>query len=290
MNNRLDWATDGRQWPHREASRFVNAAGMQWHVQTMGTGPVMLLLHGTGASTHSWRKSAAFLAKDFTVVMPDLPGHAFSNLPATGQFSMPGMAKAVAALLSELKLSPDIAVGHSAGAAVILRMILDGSISPRAVISFNGALLPFPGVAEFAFPLMAKVLFLNPFAVPIATRIAQAPGAVDRLIQRTGSRLDEENLSFYRQLIRNPAHVDATLSMMANWNLQTLKRDLRRLKIPLTLVSADGDLAVPPAVADDVKKIVPAADVILLKGHGHLAHEVAPETAVGIIRAAAAAT
>lgn len=287
MSKSLDWATDGRAWPNREWSRFVEAAGMRWHVQVMGAGPVLLLLHGTGASTHSWRKCAALLAKDFTVVMPDLPGHGFSNLPPRGQFSMPGMAIAVAALLKELKITPEIAVGHSAGVAIILKMILDGAMSPRAAVSFNGALLPFPGIAEFAFPAMAKILFLNPFAAPIATRIAQTPGAVDRLIQRTGSKLDAENLEFYGQLIRNKAHVEATLSMMANWNLQTLKYEMRRLKVPLTLVSAENDLAVPPNVADDVKKIVPHAKVIFLAGHGHLAHEVAPDMAVDIIRTAA---
>ena len=55
MGYYLDWATDGADWPNREASRFVEAAGLRWHVQVMGAGPVLLLLHGTGASTHSWR-------------------------------------------------------------------------------------------------------------------------------------------------------------------------------------------------------------------------------------------
>jgi len=42
-------------WPNHEISRMVEAAGMRWHVQQAGSGPVLLLLHGTGASAHSWR-------------------------------------------------------------------------------------------------------------------------------------------------------------------------------------------------------------------------------------------
>jgi magnesium chelatase accessory protein len=61
----LDWAKDGADWPNREASRFVDAAGMRWHVQVMGQGPVLLLLHGTGASTHSWRDVMPLLRAPF---------------------------------------------------------------------------------------------------------------------------------------------------------------------------------------------------------------------------------
>ena len=48
----LIWSRDGGDWPNREASAFVEAAGIRWHVQRMGEGPPLLLLHGTGAATH----------------------------------------------------------------------------------------------------------------------------------------------------------------------------------------------------------------------------------------------
>ena len=54
-----EWKREGRDWPNREASRFVLASGLWWHVQVMGSGPVLLLLHGTGAATHSWRDCRA---------------------------------------------------------------------------------------------------------------------------------------------------------------------------------------------------------------------------------------
>ena len=69
-----DWESDGRDWPNRDASRFVEAGGLTWHVQLMGQGPVLLLLHGTGAATHSWRDLAPLLAERFTVYAPEHPG------------------------------------------------------------------------------------------------------------------------------------------------------------------------------------------------------------------------
>ena len=96
----LQWDTDGRDWPNRQTSRFVDAGGLRWHVQCAGEGPVALLLHGTGASTHSWRGVLPLLAEHYTVVAPDLPGHGFSGAGADDCYSLPGMAGAVASLLA----------------------------------------------------------------------------------------------------------------------------------------------------------------------------------------------
>ena len=100
MADQLNFETDGRDWPHRQASRFVEAGGLKWHVQIMGAGPPLLLVHGTGASTHSWRDLMPLLAERYRVVAPDLPGHGFTQMPASSEgLSLPGMAAGVASLL-----------------------------------------------------------------------------------------------------------------------------------------------------------------------------------------------
>jgi magnesium chelatase accessory protein len=142
----LNWETDGLDWPNRKASRFVVAGGLRWHVQFMGKGPVALLLHGTGASTHSWRDFAPLLARHFTIVAPDLPGHAFTERPKAPGLSLPGIAASVRDLLDVLEMEPVFGIGHSAGAAILARMTIDGALQPRALVSLNGALLPFRGV------------------------------------------------------------------------------------------------------------------------------------------------
>ena len=96
---RLDFARDGADWPNRETSRFIEAGGLNWHVQVMGQGPDLLLLHGTGGATHSWRALAPLLAKHFHVVAPDLPGHGFTTARRAPDLSLPGMAASIAALI-----------------------------------------------------------------------------------------------------------------------------------------------------------------------------------------------
>lgn len=286
MYRKPDWAVEGRDWPNRDASRFVRAAGIEWHVQSMGAGPTVLLLHGTGAATHSWRAMAPLLARDFHVVAPDLPGHGFTQTPSAHGLSLPGMARSISALLETLDVAPHFLIGHSAGAAIALRMTLDGLVAPERIVSLNGALLPFPGLAGHIFPPAARLLFLNPVAVRLFAHRAADRSRVERLMRSTGSRIDPDGLDQYGRLFRTPGHVAGVLGMMAHWDLQALQRDLPALATPLTLCAASNDRAIPPETADAVKKLAPHAEVVPLSGLGHLAHEESPQRVAAVIKTA----
>ena len=285
--SRPDWRREGKDWPNRDASRFVRAGGVEWHVQVMGpkvTGaPVLLMLHGTGAATHSWRDLAPLLARHFTLVAPDLPGHGFTNAPGGGP-TLPGAARGVRALLDALALEPVMALGHSAGAAIAIRMTLDGLIAPRAIVGVNAALLPFPGVAAKLFPALAKLFFLNPLTPKLFAMQARMEGEVERFLKRsTASDLDAAGVDLYARLFAHSAHVDGALGMMANWDLETLAADLPRLPAPLTLIVGGGDPAVAPAKAEEAARLAPEVEVVTLPGLGHLAHEETPEKIAEIV-------
>lgn len=287
MRQSLNWERYGHDWPNREASRFVNASGMSWHVQVMGHGPPMLLLHGTGASTHSFGAIMPLLADCFTLVAPDLPGQGFTQAPPREFLSLPGMARAIAGLLRELDIRPEIVVGHSAGAAVAVQMTLSRLIAPRAIVSLNGALLPLGGMAGQVFAPLAKLLTAMPFVSGLFSRRARDPQAVGRMIVQTGSTLDARGIELYRRLASNPAHVAAALGMMAHWDLRSFATQLPRLKVPLTLVVGSQDRTIPPSEAQRVRELLPGATIVTLPGLGHLAHEERPDECAAIIRAAA---
>lgn len=278
----LDWARDGADWPNRDASRFVDAAGMVWHVQIMGQGPVILLLHGTGASTHSWRDILPKLADRFTVVAPDLPGHGFTADPPASAQSLPGMASAVADLLRNLGLMPFRGVGHSAGAAVLVRMTVRKMIAPDDIVSFNGAFFPVSGVAGHFFTPLAKAAAATSFMPKLFASMADQK-AVERLLKDTGSKIDARGLDLYRRLFANQGHVAGTLRMMAAWDLHWTEQDLRNLTCRLYLVRGAADRTISPRDSDRAAKLCPTASVITLANLGHLAHEENPGLAAEII-------
>ena len=251
------WAQAGADWPGRADSRFVRAGGITWHVQVSGAGPVCFLAHGTGASTHSWRGLAPLLARDFTVVAADLPGHGFTQVGGGHRLSLPGMARDLGALLGVLGMSPALAVGHSAGAAILARMCLDGAMAPSGLVSLNGAFMPPRGPAGQIFAPLARLLVGVPAVPEMFAWRARDPVMVRRLLEGTGSRVDAEGVGLYQRLVRVPGHAAAALRMMAAWDLAPLVRDLPRLRVPLLLVAADGDKAIPPGDADRVAALVP---------------------------------
>ena len=279
----LVWSRDGADWPNRPASRFVEAAGIHWHVQTMGSGPPLLLIHGTGAATHSWRDLLPLLARHFSVMALDLPGHGFTQSPPAHRLSLPGMASDVSQLIRTLDVKPEIVVGHSAGAAILARMCLDGRIGPRLMVSLNGAFMPFGGVANHLLSPLAKLLVLNPLVPRMFAWQASNDGAVERLIANTGSTIDDRGVALYRKLVRSPAHVAAALRMMANWKLEPLLHDLPRLATTLLLVTAANDRSISPDVAHQVREIFPQAMIERLPSLGHLAHEEQPQLIAHLI-------
>ncbi len=286
MSSGLRWDVDGRDWPNRDHSRFVDSGRIRWHVQVMGSGPPLFLLHGTGAATHSWRALAPLLAEHFTVVAPDLPGHGFTKGRPAGGLTMPAVAHAVGDLLQALNFEPNIIVGHSAGAAIALRMTLDGEADPKAIVGLDSALLPFPGLAAKLFPAMAKLLFVNPLAPHLMAGLARAPGETARFLTRnTGSHIEDDGVRLYERLFRSPGHVGGTITMMASWDLEMLKRDLPRIHTPVLLVHGEKDAAIPVGKAHETAKLLGNARVISLPALGHLAHEERPAEVAEIIRA-----
>lgn len=288
------WEREGQDWPNRAHSRFVEAGRLRWHVQIAGpdagVAPVILLLHGTGAATHSWRAVLPLLSRSCRVIAPDLPGHGFTRGRPAGGMSMGAMATAVAALLGALGETPTMIVGHSAGAAIAARLVLDGHVAPRRLIGLNAALLPFPGLASKIFPTLARMLFVNPFMPHVFAAIARQSGEPRRFLERsTGSVVDAQGAEYYGRLFATAGHCAGAISMMADWDLEALAGDLPRLKVPLELIHGAGDAAIPVSAAKGGVALVPGSRLQVLPGLGHLAHEEAPDALADILQRGALA-
>lgn len=277
----LRWDREGRDWPNRDASRFVTVGRLRWHVQVAGAGPAILLLHGTGAATHSWRDLVAPLAERFTVIAPDLPGHGFTAGRLPHGPSLPNIAAATSALLAALGIKPTLIVGHSAGAAIALELAQSMRVP---VVGVSPALMPFPGLAARLFPALAKVLFVNPFVPSIFARMARGSGEAERfLVRATNSRIDPVGLRCYAALLGNSEHCAGALAMMASWDLEGLKRQLPTMDLPVLLAHGTRDNAIPLDSVHAASALLPQCELELLEGLGHLAHEEQPERATELI-------
>ena len=235
----MDWEKYKTDWPNSAWSNFVNAGKHRWHVQTKGTGNNILLLHGTGASVHSWSGLFEKLSQDFRVVAIDLPGHGFTKLGTKQRSSLTHMAADIVALCDQEGIKPDYIIGHSAGTAVALEM--SKTLTLRGVIGLNSALSKFGGIASWALPMLAKVIALNPFIPSYLAGLGGNPDRVKKLLNDTGSRLSETQIDYYKALFKDKNHVEGALLMMSQWNLDRLLLRLSELGTATLLIAGDRD-------------------------------------------------
>lgn len=282
----MDWARDRELWPNAAQSRFIDCAPHRWHVQEAGEGPTLLLLHGAGGATQSWRHLLPILARDHHVVAPDLPGQGFTRAGTRTRCGLATMAEDMQALLDHGSWAPGAIVGHSAGAALGLEMARRLGAGAPAVIGLNAALGKFEGVAGWLFPLIAKAMSLNPFVPPFLARIAGGDARVRELLASTGSKIDDRGVALYSRLMADAGHIDGTLAMMARWDIAPLLNRLGEIRTPVTLIVGDRDGTVAPETSERAASRLHAAHVVTLEGLGHLMHEEAPEQVAQAIRMA----
>ena len=275
----MDWSQIDT-WPLAHLSRQVHGPVHRWHVQEAGEGPLILLLHGAGGSTHSFRDLIPLLAAQARVVALDLPGQGFTQFGARHHAGLQRMAEDIAALAQQEGWQPSLIIGHSAGCAIALRLS-QTLLSPRGqapkVLGINAALGPFKGMAGILFPVMAKILAALPFSATLFSGASANPARTTALISSTGSTLNAEGLELYRRLVADRSHVDGTLLMMAQWDLTPLIRDLPQIAAETVFLCGAQDATVPPAVSQDAAARMPEAHVQIWDGYGHLMHEEAPD-------------
>ena len=227
----LVWSRDGADWPHREASEFVEAGGFRWHVQRMGRG-------AAAAADPRHRRRDAFLARADAAAGAAFHGDRAG--PARPRlYPVAAGAPAVAAghggrsrraAAQARRSRPEIAVGHSAGAAILARMCLDGSIAPAA------AGQPQRRLHAVWRRRRQFVLAAGENAGAQSLRAAAcSPGR--RQHAGRGRAVDRQH-RFERSIRRasrciaswcaSPSHVAAALRMMANWKLEPLLQAICR--------------------------------------------------------------
>lgn len=278
-------------WPNADLSRLVRSRPHEWHVQEAGValGNTVLLLHGAGASTHTWRDIIPVLAQERHVVALDLPGQGFTRAGTLRRCGLDAMTEDIISLIAQESWNPQLIIGHSAGAAIALNLAQtwhrEGGPSPD-IVTINAALDRFEGIAGWLFPLLAKALALNPLTSLLFTMGGDPQKRAKRLIDGTGSEIDSTGLKCYAHLVGKRAHVEATLQMMAQWKIDNVLPRLSDLPNRCVFVAGDGDRAVPADVSARAAEALKNSQVVLLQGYGHLLHEEQPQMFISLVKEA----
>ena len=276
MTSQAAWHAAAAFWPRAETSRFVQVGNIDFHVQVSGSGEDILLLHGAGASAHSFAGLAARLSERYRVIAPDLPGQGFTTLLPVEAVGLEPFADYLRELMSALEATPRWIIGHSAGAALGAQYALDTDMLPKGMLSINAAFNPFGSVAAPLFSKTAKWFARSHWLPKVLASPALRWRATGSMLADTGSAVDPLMSRCYDTLLGNPDHIAGTLRMMAGWDLPPLLRRLPELKMPVWLAAAEGDRTIPPERSTSVSRDLAHARSVRIPELGHLAHEEDP--------------
>ena len=271
-------------WPNRQYSKVISVGDLEWHVQLTGKGPVVLLLHGTGSSTHSWSDLIPLLETHAQVLVPDLPGHAFTLGAKLEDLKLDEIARSLQLLITQLEIeSPSIVVGHSAGAPLALRFAVAALKQPKLVIALNPSFIPPPPVyTSFFGPLLGPITRSSTLSSLLAS-LSPSLGMVDKLLDSTNTILPEARRVHYRKLFERSDHVRGSMNFMAAADIQKVlaEADLYQGKLICVLGNQDAWIPVKP-LEKIIQDYFPSAEIVKWEG-GHIMHELEPAKVAQLI-------
>ena len=277
MTSQTAWSAAADFWPRADTSRFVRVGNIDFHVQVSGSGEEVLLLHGAGASAHSFSGLAARLSERHRVIAADLPGQGFTTLLPLEAVGLTPFARYLRDLMAALDAEPRWIIGHSAGAALAAEYALTADSPPKGILCINAAFNPFGSLAAPLFSKTARWFARSAWLPRALASPALRWRATGSMLADTGSAVDPLMSRCYDTLLSNPDHIAGTLRMMAGWDLPPLLASLSSLQMPVWLAAAEGDRTIPPDRSTSVVNDLPHARSVRIPDLGHLAHEENPD-------------
>lgn len=125
-------------------SQYANVYGMPVHYRDQGSGPVLLLLHGTGASLHTWDGWIGPLQHDFRVLRLDLPGFGLTGPDPTNEYTIGRYVEFVDAFAKALELEKFHLAGNSLGGRIAWNYALTHPDTVSKLILIDSAGYPHP--------------------------------------------------------------------------------------------------------------------------------------------------
>jgi len=253
-----------------------------------GRGPVVVLIHGIGDSSATWRELIPTLAQHYTVLVPDLLGHGRSDKPRA-DYSVAAYANGLRDLLKLLGIERATIVGHSLGGGVAMQFVYQyPTLCERLVlVSSGGVCADVNTLLRLAAAPNAELVL--PFAVWSPTRMLTRWFC--KLMRRLDADigLDADDLMRVIDALPDPATRRAflrTLRSVVDWRGQAitmLDRCYLTGRVPILLVWGSRDAVIPARHGQIAKLAMPGSRLEIFEGAGHFPFRHDPPRFLGVL-------
>jgi pimeloyl-ACP methyl ester carboxylesterase len=268
---------------------FVTVDGVKLHYVRRGAGPVVVLLHGNGATSLDFELCGLIdmLAREHTVIAFDRPGFGYSDRPRSTIWTPAEQAALLGKALNALQVEHATVLGHSWGTLVALAMAMDNPALVNGLVLMGGYYYPSPrlDVVLASGPAVPVLGDLMRFTIsPLLSRLIW-PKLVKRIFSPR-----EEAPAFTRWpkwLSLRPSQLRAAgaESMLMIPSAAKLRHRYGEITVPVTIFSGAGDkMVVHEHNAERLHRELLQSQLHTVQDAGHMLHYVAQDQIVRAVR------
>jgi pimeloyl-ACP methyl ester carboxylesterase len=279
-------AAQVRPFPADFAVRDITTNGVTIHTRVGGHGPAVVLLHGYGETGDMWEPLAARLAKDHTVVVPDLRGMGLSSHPPGG-YDKKTQGQDVSGVLDTLKVGKVAVVAHDIGNMVAYAFTAE---QPDRVTKLVLMDAPLPGVGPWDEILKNPLLWHFRFGGPDMERLVKGRERIylDRFWNEFSAdpkRWDESSRRHYAELYARPGAMHSGFEQFHAFDQDAIDNKTFLAKGPLTMpvLAVGGDKSFGTTMAVVARAAAANVQGAVIAGSGHWLMEEQPDATVAVI-------
>ncbi|MFU2326423.1 alpha/beta fold hydrolase [Pseudomonas sp. NFX98] len=274
--------------PFPEAFRIqdIPVDGVTMHVRVDGKGPAVVLLHGFGDTGDMWSPLAADLAKDHTVVVPDLRGMGLSSIPEGG-YDKKTQAGDIRGVLAALGIEHSVVIGHDIGTMVAFAY---ASRYPQLTDRLVVMDAPVPGIPPWNDIVRSPMLWHFDFGGPDMERLVAGRERIylDRFWNEFAgdpAKVDEEIRQHYAKLYARPGNMRAAFAQFRSIRQDAVDNEAsmaKKLNMPVLAVGGEKSFGANEAIV--MRNAADKVTEVVIPGAGHWLMEEAPTQTIEAIR------
>ena len=260
--------------------------GVTMHVRIGGKGPAVVLLHGFGDTGDMWAALAANLAKDHTVVVPDLRGMGLSSIPEGG-YDKKTQAGDIRGVLAALKIEHSVVIGHDIGTMVAFAYALRYPDRTDRLVVMDA---PVPGIPPWNDIVRSPMLWHFDFGGPDMERLVAGRERIylDRFWNEFAgdpSKVDEEIRQHYAKLYARPGNMHAAFAQFRSIRQDAADNEASmKTKLTMPVLAVGGEKSFGNNEAIVMRNAADKVMEVVIPGAGHWLMEEAPTQTIAAIR------
>ena len=260
--------------------------GIKIKYDEIGDGDPIILLHGFGASSYSWRNASEPLSQKNRLFLIDLKGFGLSDKPFDNKYSISGQAEIIISFIQKNNLQNLILIGHSTGGAVALQTALQYIKMENNPIK-SLVLVDSPAYKQ-RLPLFVQIL-----KIPIVNKFVLAffPAKIcTKLVLKKcffdDTKITDEmvkNYGCFFDLAGSSHALIATAKELVPKNIDEITSKYKDIQIPALVIWGEYDEIVPFSIGQRLNQAIPNSKLVVIPDCGHMPQEEKPKETIKII-------